>query len=66
MIFIVLFTGFPRISWNVGAKSKYPKIVKMGLSKKEKENKALQAQQESPASLSIMKSSLTVEGSGLG
>lgn len=28
LIFVVLFTGFPRISWNVGAESKYLQVVK--------------------------------------
>lgn len=33
-MFVVLFTGFPRTSWNVGAESKYLEVVKIGLSNK--------------------------------
>lgn len=33
-MFVVLFTGIPRISWNVGAESKYLEVVKIGLSNK--------------------------------
>lgn len=33
-IFVFPFAGFPGISWNVGAESKYLKVVKIGLSNK--------------------------------
>ena len=31
---VALFTGFPGISWNVGAESKYLEVVRIGLSNK--------------------------------
>lgn len=34
LYFFVLFTGFPRISWNVGPESKYLEVVQIGLSNK--------------------------------
>lgn len=34
IMFVFLFTGFPRISWNVGAESKYSEAVKIAFSYK--------------------------------
>lgn len=65
LYFFVLFTGFPRISWNVGPESKYLEVIQIGLSNKVDHRTTTTKKEVCLFVHRVGKAGFAVEGSGL-